>query len=194
MKKIFALVSSALLLTTNLVAGQYVSLGIGPDVPETTSSYIKNQKIGGIYSAAYGYQLGDKIYAEVEATYRSRQNKTIYVDNGKDNITSKRYNSVYGWGYMANVKYFLPQLEYDGLVPFAGAGIGWATNTIKDKIKYDSDQAVEKIKDSRFAWQILAGFKYALDDSYDVLTQYQYFNGESHIKNHSVNIILRKNF
>ena len=193
MKKLFTFFS-VLFLPVCLIAGQYVSLQVGPDYCYRTDDNDHGQKVGYKVGGSYGYKFINGIRGEVELAYRNGHKRTVYVysDGGAD---SKTHVSGHSMSYMANFLYDVGGLSTYGIVPYLGAGVGLCSNTYNLKTqKNDSVTNRDHGKDDRFAWQAIVGAKYPIADQLDMGLEYKYFCGQYHAKNHSISAVLVRSF
>jgi opacity protein-like surface antigen len=192
MKKIiFAMLLS---LPVFLSAGQYVGIHGGPDYGFKTNDSNSGQKVGYAVGGVFGHDFANQFRCEVEVSYRKAHKRTIYKDKVIDQIFSKQYESRHSTAFMANGYYDLSQLAMYNLSPFIGAGVGFTNNVVELKAKYDDHIDSEKRRDSDFAWQLLAGLSYPVQEGVKANVRYCYQQGQQHYKNHGVTVGFVKAF
>lgn len=194
MKKIILSILASL-ATLSLSADQYFCFGLGVNDANLTNQSDRHLKIGVIAGVRYGFIFSNGVRAEVEMSYRINHFKTQHELDFEE-IETKTFRSFHSWAYMINALYDVNQLQTYGITPYIGTGIGYCQNTEKNKVKFqDWDCVIEnKIKDGCFAYQIIFGAKYPLNDSLSTGVEYKYFCGTEHKKDHSVAMTLAKSF
>ncbi|GAA4641940.1 hypothetical protein GCM10023115_02660 [Pontixanthobacter gangjinensis] len=187
-----ALASTALASPALARDGQwYVEVGGGPmliedvafDVNDGAGNIIADTQEGYDFGGAVGYDFG-AFRLEAETSYREGD-----IDNlSADSIGLPRVNTVTPPGtYPAagdvNVLSFMVNGLFDfgdddGLQGFAGGGVGVART---DAQACANPRACDAFNDSDtgFAWQVLAGVRAPLSDSWDVGLRYRLFTAES---------------
>lgn len=191
MKKLFFLMSSFLLVNTAF-CGQYLGLHLGPDHSHVTIQNVKGLKTGYKIGANYGYEFGNGFRVEGEFAYRHNAYKTKYTLEGENESSKSRH--LHAYSYMINGFYDIASLGYAGLTPYIGVGIGYCETSDKSKFKSQDKTDVDIERDARFAYQAIFGAKYPLNDAFYVASEYKYFCGREHTKDHSIELILGRKF
>lgn len=116
-----------------------------------------------------GYDFG-LLRAEAELGYkRAKHDRYTASDdfrvdaNGKTSALSLMGNLLFDFG------------SADGLSVFAGGGAGLARSRVRLSYDDDGDVLSETARDTRLAWQILAGVRYAISSHADIGLKYRYF-------------------
>jgi opacity protein-like surface antigen len=170
---------------------QYVNVNFGGSHVFSTNSS-QSPKVGFKTGFRYGYKFESGFRGELEVGYRQNHHATqVKLEN---QVLSKSYSSLKSWAYMFNLLYDVNQVAYQGLIPYAGFGLGYAHNTTNNKVKFVDKTSENKLHDDRFAYQALVGIKYLFSADVDVGLEYQYFCGKSHAKDHSFALVVGKNF
>jgi len=191
MKKLFTIATLSLLPLTAW-CGQYVGVKLGTDYTFLTNKNDEGLKVGYKAGMNYGYALDSGIRAEVEMNYRKNSFKTKYVLEN-DETKSRSYHSMHSWAYMVNVLYDINKLDTYNVIPYIGVGVGYCQNTEKFKFKA-VDITESKERDDRFAYQAIAGVKYAVNENIAIGMEYNYFCGRSHAKDHNIGLTVIRNF
>lgn len=98
------------------------------------------------------------------------------------------------YAVLANFYYDLDFCNCWNLKPYIGAGVGYAHNVTKAKVRFpgESRHRSEDDKSDKFAWQIIAGVAMPVTDCIDLALEYRYFNsGIRKIHNHDAGAALR---
>ncbi|HEV2043723.1 MAG TPA: outer membrane beta-barrel protein, partial [Sphingomicrobium sp.] len=116
-----------------------------------------------------GYDFG-MVRAEAELSYKRAG--IDEVDGNFSEGSGSADGEVSVWSIMGNA--LLDFGNQDGLSFYAGGGLGWARVKLSD---FDGDSIgdVDGDKDSGFAWQLIAGARYAVSSNVDLGLKYRYF-------------------
>lgn len=135
-------------------------------------------KPGWMAGAYAGYRFCNGIRAEGEAVYRYNRTKTIKAHNIHHQHISGHVRT---WSFMANGLYDF-DVDCWCLVPYLGAGIGY--DNTKVSACHENGNA------NGFAWQIIAGALYPIDDCMEMGLEYRYHQGKQqhHLQNNSVDL------
>ena len=177
-----------------LSASQYIGIHGGPDHGHDTDRSNSGQKMGFAIGGIYGYDFNNQFRGEVEVSYRQAHKRTVYKDKLIDQLFSRTYESKHSTAFMVNACYDMSQLAMYNLNPFIGGGIGFTNNVTQYKAKYDDHVDSEKRRDSDFAWQLLAGVSYPIQEGVKANIRFCYHQGQQHTKSHSVTLGLVKAF
>lgn len=191
--KLFALTILCSLSVAPLFCSQYAGLSMGTNNSLLTSES-HDPKIGYQLGAKYGYDFDNGFRTELAIGYKKNDFKTKYTSDDQDNILSREYRSLYSMNYMANGFYDFKQVKFMEVTPYVGIGIGLSQNSEKNKIKKDAVANMEKYRDSRFAYQAIAGAKYDINANYSAAVEYHYCCSRSHAKDHSVDFSVVRSF
>ncbi len=178
----------------SLSAAQYAGIELGTDHLELTNRSHTGMKVGYKAAVKFGYIFGNGIRTEAEVAYRKNHVRTKYNMGDADTVVSKEYSNYHSWSYMVNMLYDINQLATRDIIPYLGVGVGYCQNTDHNKIKSNTADRQDKLKDDRFAYQGIVGLKYAINADYATALEYQYFCGQSHAKAHSVGLSLIRTF
>ena len=134
--------------------------------------------IGGI---GFGYQFNDWLRTDAIVEYRGKTDFSA-LDRYEDGVGGYRTNEYDGkkseWLLMANVYFDLG--EYYGIVPYVGAGIGAARNTISNFRDVDviggSVAYADEDPKWNLAWALHAGLGYQVNDRLSIDFGYTYLN------------------
>ena len=185
---------AGILATATASATQYFGIHAGTSHKELTNESDSGLKVGMRAGAKYGYVFDSGLRGELELSYRVNHFKTRYAVVAEDQLSNKAYRSMHSWSYMANVLYDVKQLTVMSVTPYVGAGIGYAQNTEKLKLKATDLTHEIKERDNRFAWQAIVGAKYPINETLSAGLEYNYFCGQSHAKDHSMSMTLVRSF
>lgn len=135
-------------------------------------------KVGWIAGADVGYRMCNGIRAEAEVSFRSNKHRHAH-------------RPVQTWSFMANGYY---EIDLDscgcscwGINPFIGGGVGydWTKHkTCRDFLVELESEHRHRRKDHKngFAWQLMTGVLWDIDDCMEVVIEYRFHKG--HIKHH----------
>lgn len=104
--------------------------------------------------------------------YSYTYNKTPKTSTVKSQLTLNAFS------LMANAWYDFHDLEFAGITPYAGAGIGFANVQLSGKLAQTSSGDLEKLyrrDQDVFAWQLGAGLSIPLADQFKAYVDYRYF-------------------
>lgn len=125
----------------------------------------------GVYGFAAGYQFNEKFRTDLGFEYRG--NYTVKDDDDVNNNIKAKLKS-----YSVMLTGYYDIMNYNGFTPFVGLGMGWAQNKTSSSVYYDYDDNqsfnLTSSKENNFSWKFIAGAKYAINESIDVLAQYQF--------------------
>jgi outer membrane protein OmpA-like peptidoglycan-associated protein/opacity protein-like surface antigen len=192
-----AMASTALTAPAMARDGQwYVELGGGPmivedvvfDVDGNLDDAEAGLKEGYDFGGIVGYDFG-AFRLEAEASYRSADVEEMSAGvagiNGRTPNTHGSaifQQTVPAAGNLNMLSFMLNGLfdfgPDDGLQGFFGGGIGVARVDLDSTIKLSGPGAIND-SDTGLAWQLLAGVRAPLNDSWDVGLRYRYFNAEN---------------
>lgn len=188
MKKLFVMLAALLAIALPQaikavdVEGIYVGGHGGLNFLSVSSSHHHHNKdrykIGWIGGLDIGYRMCNGVRAEAEISYRANKHKHAH-------------RPVQTWSFMTNGYY---ELNLDGwcMSPFVGAGIGY--DRTKHKTCHGREIIVENGARRRhhdhkngFAWQLMAGVLYDIDECMEVVVKYCFHKG--HLKYHYNNTV-----
>lgn len=113
-------------------------------------------------NAAFGNAYGSGVRSELEVAYRTNDVDEISISGlGSGSVDGE----VSSWGLMVNVYY-----DFDtgsAVKPFVGAGIGFANVDLELEGESDDDNV--------FAYQVMAGFGFAVSKAVTLDLQYRFF-------------------
>lgn len=139
-------------------------------------------KIGWLGGLDLGYRMCNGIRAEAEVSYRGNKHKHAH-------------RPVHTWSFMANGYYEINPCCWC-ITPFIGAGVGYDRTKHRTCRREPSIIIVDGIerrrhrhKDNKngFAWQLMAGGFWELDECLEAVIKYCFHKG--HIKNHYNNTV-----
>lgn len=119
-------------------------------------------KAGWVGGLNLGYRMCSGLRAEAEVAYRR-------------NVHKHANRPVQVWSFMANGYYEVDALNCFCITPYVGAGIGY--DTIKHR--RCSDSTIEERhsdKHNGFAWQVMVGGFYDIDECMEVGVEYRLHN------------------
>ncbi len=205
MKKVLALVAAAAALVSfnpvqaEPTEGFYVGGLAGGNFLQTS----KRSGVDYDFRAGYdvggfvGYELCDGFRLEGEFTYRHNSLKSVKFGSSSFN-SSGHYHSM---SYMANLIYDIPMCWQPcgwEIFPYVGAGIGYSNEKVKFSHHVETETEFtfsSHKKENGFAWQVIAGLGYEIDQCTDVALEYRFHKGQlEKIYNHSLNVALRYHF
>lgn len=137
-------------------------------------------KTGWMAGGYLGYRFCNGIRAEGEAVYRYNRTKTIKGDTHGVHIPHQHIKGhARTWSFMANGLYDF-DVDCWCLVPYLGAGIGYDVTKISACHEHGDENG--------FAWQVIAGALYPIDDCMEMGLEYRYHQGnqDRHLHNNSV--------
>ena len=174
----------------------YVEVGGGPMIVQDTEFDLNNgtdtltveNDTGYDFGGTVGYDFG-AFRLEAEASYREADIDQIDIGAagvpagvGPTGIVGRTFGKTAAAGDMTALSFMLNGLfdfgDDDGLQGFAGAGIGVARTDFHASVNSVGPGVVDD-SDSGLAWQLLAGVRAPLSDSWDVGLRYRMFNAES---------------
>lgn len=120
-------------------------------------------KAGWIGGLNLGYRMCSGIRAEAEVAYRR-------------NIHKHANRPVQNWSFMANGYYELGNFGCFCITPYVGAGIGYDRISHRRCNKTSSQENKETNKNSGFAWQLMLGGFYDIDECMEVGVEYRLHN------------------
>lgn len=140
--------------------------------------YSVNFKAGWLAGAAIGYRFCEGFRVEGEAIYRYNRTKDVKFKH-QDRVHIGGHLRT--WSFMANGIYEVPVCWC--VTPYVGAGIGYDTTKVQVcNVKGDKNG---------FAWQVLAGALYPIDDCLEMALEYRFHHGkEKDLYNNSVDLRL----
>jgi OmpA-OmpF porin, OOP family len=125
-----------------------------------------------------GYDMG-AFRVELEGSYkraRAREVTSTFRFPGESTFTNPRVASGAVTSLSAMVNGMLDFGDDDGISAFVGGGAGLARVSVKDAAVFANQAAFMDDRDTRFAWQLLAGVRQAITPSVDVHVRYRFFN------------------
>lgn len=128
------------------------------------SKYGTDYNTGYLLSGAVGYRFCFGARLEGEYAYRNNNFKHFYYS-----VNARMRSSA----LMVNAIYDIPLascMDTCGITPFIGAGIGCDFY----RFSLNTYNYSESAKANRFAWQILAGLDYPLNDCLDATVEYKF--------------------
>ncbi len=130
-----------------------------------------------------GYRWCGGLRLEGEFAYRYNKNDKVRVHDDFDSFTTHVGGHYRTWALMANVLYDIPVCWC--LTPYIGAGIGYAHQNIRlGRCDFDTEGSKKG-----FAWQLIAGVTYPIDDCWDLALEGRYFRGNvKRVDNYNVNL------
>lgn len=186
MKKLFvilaALFTLTLFKTTHAIdiEGPYVSVISGLNFLEYDKHHIKTDfKVGWIAALDMGYRFCSGFRVEGEVAYRRNVLKWIKPFHQKPLRIRGR---VHVWSFMARGLYELPFTWR--LTPYLGVGIGYDNGRSRVCFKRELDG---------FAWELIGGALYPIDDNLELGLEYIYHQGNQK-KFHANSIGLKLNW
>ena len=130
-----------------------------------------DHKIGVDGDLIAGYDFGI-FRAELEGAYKWAELKDVSED-GDDIPDADGHSRAYS--LMANAMVDLGRNEGVNFYAGAGAGIAWVHQSV-DFDGDDGDDDAFSIRDSKFAWQLIAGIRAPVWTHFDLGLKYRYFN------------------
>lgn len=139
-------------------------------------------KTGWLAGGFIGYRWCGGFRAEAEATYRHNKVKHLKF-HGE---TFRVGGNLHTWSFMANGYYEIPFCWC--ITPYVGAGIGY-DNTKRSSCNSSSNS--NKNKKNGFAWQVMAGGLYPIDECLEMGLEYRFHKGKPEkLYNHAVDLRL----
>ena len=159
---------------TNIYLG--VEGGFNWTVTHPIQGYIPNTDIGYCVGAIVGYQFPKGIALEFEAAFRNNDVDDVNFFGFK----IPAVNNIWCMSWMGNILYEIP---YWCWKPFAGGGIGYATEHAKaTEFQLPTDKDFKN-----FTYQLFIGFDYNVWRGLDVGVEYKYLHVlHSNIDNHGL--------
>jgi OmpA-OmpF porin, OOP family len=162
---------------------------------------VLRSRIGGLLNGNAGYAFGNGIRVEVEIPYRTNGLDPLNLGSGVIS-TSGSISSV---AVMGNLLYDIPLLRIGGFRPYIGAGVGYS-HVWLDNVNL-GDIPLVYGSSNRFAYQFIAGVRYAIAPAWLLTLDYRYFatadptfqtfGGKStntHYQSHNVSVGLQYQF
>ena len=155
-----------------------LSLDIGAAPDAASMDHETGYDIGGFV----GYDFGG-FRAEVEVGYRQAESDGVNIAQGGIPGNAGANTAIFGRrntnGQASALSFMLNGLfdfgKDDGIQAFAGGGVGVARVDMEGRVNANGP-GVWNDSDTGFAWQLLAGIRAPLSDSWDVGLKYRYFN------------------
>jgi OOP family OmpA-OmpF porin len=179
----FALVAGA--ASAQTVQGFYLGGGAGvSDVNKTNGalggqSYEQTWSLGTIGVLSLGYGFGNGLRAEIEGSYRGYDSDTAKL-RGQNATSSGRSNA---YAVFANIIYDLDLrllgLDTKAVVPYFGAGLGYATWSWDDvRMSRSGSSFSADGSDGLLAYQGIAGLSFPIQSvpGLSVTAEYRYYN------------------
>lgn len=184
MKKLFVLLAALLTLalpkTTQAmdIEGPYVSVISGLSFVDYDKNHIRTDfKVGWLAGLDLGYRFCPGFRLEAGAVYRRNVLKSIKPYH-QSSVRIK--GSVQVWSFMAKGLYELPFGWC--FTPYLGGGIGYDNGRSRVCFKRDLDG---------FAWELIGGALYSIDDNLELGLEYTYHQGnQKKFHNNSVGLKL----
>jgi opacity protein-like surface antigen len=179
-----ALLASAMVATPAIARDKTLYLGVeaGPmwandveiDIDSTEGQFDffdLDHKLGYDAGVIFGYDAG-LVRAELDLSYKRASHDEMDFSNCEGGCTvdadgSSRYIAI-----MTNL--LLDVGNEDGLSFYAGPGAGFAWG--KFKVECCNGEFDDTVKQGGFAWQLIAGLRYALNPNVDLGVKYRYFH------------------
>jgi OOP family OmpA-OmpF porin len=200
MKKIFTVLAAAAALTSFNSAeamsreGFYIGgLGGGNFLHTRCKPHYNTGYAAGGF---LGYEWCDGLRVEAEGTYRHNTRKLHHAGDA-DNERSK--NHLHSWSFMGNVLYDFNISGWDSclpcwsscwtscITPYVGAGIGWSHQRFQHASHHN--------KYTGFAWQVIGGLAYEINECMDIALDYRFNKGHAErIYNNSLSALVRYKF
>jgi opacity protein-like surface antigen len=185
MKKLFLLITALLAIAAPKAAqaldveGMYAGGLGGLNFLEYNHHGVKIEfKPGWTAGAFAGYRFCSGIRLEGEAVYRYNRTKSVKLKHHSKQHIGGHLRT---WSTMVNGLYDF-DVDCWCIVPYLGAGIGYDWTKV-------SACGAHGNKDG-FAWQLIAGGLYPIDDCTEMGLEYRFHNGhkDSHLYNHTVDM------
>lgn len=153
------------------VEGPYVGAFSGFNFLSSSSHDHSKAKFhpGWLAGAQVGYAWCGGWRSEFEVSYRHNKVKSYHYRNDAGDDVGGGCGNFHAWSFMANGYYDLPTCWC--VSPFIGAGIGY------DVQKFSKAPHGLADKKNGFAWQILAGLGYPIDDCLEMALEYRFHKG-----------------
>ncbi|NBB24084.1 outer membrane beta-barrel protein, partial [Porphyrobacter sp. SLTP] len=154
------------------------------DVNGVADNAVANYDTGYDFGGIVGYDFG-AFRLEAEASYRAADLDDVQAGNqglvlvpqtaGSSTFSGTRLaaGEVNALSFMLNGLFDFG--SDDGIQAFAGGGVGVARVDMEGRVNQQGP-GVWNDSDTGFAWQLLAGVRAPLSDSWDVGLKYRYFN------------------
>lgn len=141
-------------------------------------------KAGWIAGLHAGYRWCNGLRLEGEVSYRHNKNKSVKFRGFETRHIGGHLQT---WSFMANGYYEIPLCWC--VVPYIGAGIGY------DATRFDACRSDSSFRDrghkNGFAWQVIAGGLYPIDDCMELGLEYRFHHGKiKDLYNHTVDLRL----
>ena len=170
-----------------------------------------NNRVGYALAGAIGYRWCNNFRLEAEVSYRHNKlhRHRFFGSSSSDLLGSsssgfgRRHNSYREWSYLANAYYDLPTCWW--VNPYVGAGIGYASQRLhRNNGLLTSDSSLVSLDSSSsdfgghrnrrrgFAWQVIGGVAYPIDECLEVSVEYRFHMGRlNRLYNHDIGAALR---
>lgn len=136
-------------------------------------------KTGWLAGGYIGYRMCGGFRAEAEATYRYNKIKSVKFGGETFHIGGHLDT----WSFMANGYYDIPLCWC--ITPYVGGGIGY------DTTKARSCHGNSRGKENGFAWQVMAGGLYDINECLELGLEYRFHKGKpKDFYNHAVDLRL----
>lgn len=176
---VLAVTLVGLVATSGIQADNFYAGGFGGINWATNARHHHKYKTGYILGLDAGYRWCNGFRAEVEFSYRNNRVRKNY-DNG-----DSRHANTQLYAGLVNALYEFDALDCWCIKPYVGGGIGYASEKKAGKGNH---------KESGFAWQLIAGVAYPLNDCVDLDLSYRFFKSKEKHDNHALVLGVNYNF
>lgn len=187
MKKFICLMASlvGLVATTGIQADNFYAGGFGGINWATNARHHHSYKTGYVLGLDAGYKWCNGFRAEVEFSYRNNRVRR------SDNSGNSRHANTQLYAGLVNALYEFDALDCWCIKPYVGGGIGYASER---RARRGNDEGSHHNKRSGFAWQLIAGVAYPLNDCVDLDLSYRFFKSKEKHDNHALVLGVNYNF
>jgi opacity protein-like surface antigen len=116
---------------------------------------------------AFGKRFYEHFRGEIQLTYRENEVSNMSLRNESDNAS----------GHIGLLAIMLNgYIDWDlgiGVIPYFGTGMGWGSVEIEAKNRAPNQSKIDG-RDSVFAWSLMAGGSYPINDVLDISLGYRY--------------------
>lgn len=196
MKKLICLLSSLVGLAafSGAHADNFYAGAFGGANWVQNNHHHNHSRTGYLLGLDAGYKWCNGLRTEFEFAYRNNQNRHNGSWDGSHNHRSHRNNHHYTYAGLFNLLYDFDAFGCWCVKPFIGAGIGVASNKHHRNHSNDHNNSSSRRRCS-FAWQLIAGLAYPLNDCVDLSLSYRFFRTtQEKINNHGLALGLNYNF
>jgi opacity protein-like surface antigen len=152
-------------------------------------------RVGYLVGFDLGYRFCSGFRGEFEFAYRNNERRHHFRSNVDATGSRSRFNHQ-SYAALVNARYYWENVDCWDIKPFLGVGIGVASEKNRHFADGSINDSSRNHRHSSFAYQVLAGVAYPVNDCVDVDLTYRFFQATklSRVYNHGLTLGLGYNF